>query len=179
MSLNLVILIGNCTRDVELRYTPKGTACADFGLAVNRQFTNSNGEKSEKVTFVDITCWDRTAEFAQKHLKKGAEITVQGRLELDTWDDKQTGQKRSKLKVVAEQLTPTFGTWKDGKRAPSDEDAPRTRQNTPAGTPQRTAPQNATTGQPARKEPSLVDDDDVPMTHDAEWKGAKVGGDPY
>ena len=103
-SLNKVMLMGNLTRDPEVRYTPKGTAVADIGLAVNRISTSDSGEKREEVTFIDVTLWGRTAEIAGEYLKKGRPVFIEGRLQLDTWDDKQSGQKRSKLKVVAEGL---------------------------------------------------------------------------
>ena len=101
-SFNKVILVGNLTRDPELRYTPKGTAIAKFGLAVNRVWTNEAGEKKEEVTFVDIDVFGRTAENVAQYMRKGSPLLVEGRLRLDQWDDKQTGQKRSKLGVVGE-----------------------------------------------------------------------------
>ena len=101
-SFNKVILMGNLTRDPELRYTPKGTAIAKVGLAVNRVWTNEAGEKKEEVTFVDVDIFGRTAENVGQYMRKGRPILVEGRLKLDQWDDKQSGQKRSKLGVVAE-----------------------------------------------------------------------------
>jgi single-strand DNA-binding protein len=103
-SFNRVLLMGNCTRDPEVRYTPKGTAVAELGLAVNRVYTADNGEKREEVTFVDVTLWGRQAEIAGEYLKKGRPVFIEGRLQMDTWDDKQTGQKRSKLKIVGEMM---------------------------------------------------------------------------
>jgi single-strand DNA-binding protein len=103
-SFNKVILVGNLTRDPEVRYTPKGTAVTDIGLAVNRVYTTDNNEKREEVTFIDVTLWGRTAEIAGEYLKKGRPCLIEGRLQMDTWDDKQTGQKRSKLKVIGEGL---------------------------------------------------------------------------
>ena len=103
-SFNKVILLGNLTRDPEVRYTPKGSAVADLGIAVNRHYTLENGEKREEVTFVDVTFWGRTAEVAGEYLKKGRPVFIEGRLQLDTWDDKQSGQKRSKLKVIGETM---------------------------------------------------------------------------
>jgi single-strand DNA-binding protein len=103
-SFNKVMLMGNLTRDPELKYTPKGTAIADIGLAVNRTYTADNGEKREEVTFIDVTLWGRVAEIVGEYCKKGRPLFVEGRLQLDTWDDKQTGQKRSKLKVVGENI---------------------------------------------------------------------------
>lgn len=103
-SFNKVILLGNLTRDPEVRYTPKGSAVADLGIAVNRQYTLDNGEKREEVTFVDVTFWGRTAEVAGEYLKKGRPVFIEGRLQLDTWDDKQSGQKRSRLKVIGENM---------------------------------------------------------------------------
>ncbi|MFK7851213.1 MAG: single-stranded DNA-binding protein [Akkermansiaceae bacterium] len=103
-SLNKVMLLGNLTRDPELRHTPKGSAVADLGLALNRRVQDGNGGWKEEVTFVDVTVWGASAENANKYLSKGRGVFVEGRLQMDTWDDKNTGQKRSKLKVVADNL---------------------------------------------------------------------------
>lgn len=103
-SYNKVMLMGNLTRDPEIRYTPKGTAVTEIGLAVNRVYSTETGEKREEVTFVDITFWGRQAEIIQQYCKKGRPLFVEGRLQLDTWDDKQTGQKRSRLRVVGEAM---------------------------------------------------------------------------
>jgi len=103
-NLNKVMLIGNLTRDPELRYTPKGTAVADIAIAINRIWNNEAGQRQEETTFVDVTLWGRQAELAQQYLSKGRGIYVEGRLQMDTWDDKTTGQKRSKLKVIGENL---------------------------------------------------------------------------
>lgn len=103
-NLNKVLLLGNLTRDPELRYTPKGTAVADLSLAVNRRVSDGNGNWSDETTFVDVTVWGNTAENAQKFLAKGRGVFIEGRLQLDTWEDKQSGQKRSKLKVVGENV---------------------------------------------------------------------------
>jgi single-strand DNA-binding protein len=103
-SFNKVILLGNVTRDPELKYTPKGTAVAQIGLAVNRVYSNDQGEKVEEVTFVDVELFGRTAEIANEYLRKGRPVMFEGRLKLDTWDDKQTGQKRSRLKVIGETM---------------------------------------------------------------------------
>ncbi len=101
-SLNKVMLIGNLTRDPEVRYTPKGTAVTDLGLAVNRNYSTDSGERREETTFVDITLWGRQAEIAGQYMKKGRPIYIEGRLQMDTWQDKQTGQNRSRLKIVGE-----------------------------------------------------------------------------
>ena len=103
-SYNKVMIIGNLTRDPEIKYTPKGTAIADIGLAVNRNYTTESGEKREEVTFIDVTLWGRVAEIVGEYCKKGRPLFVEGRLQLDSWDDKATGQKRSKLKVVGETI---------------------------------------------------------------------------
>src|ERR1700761_3001560 len=103
-SFNKVILLGNLTRDPEVRYTPKGSAVCDLGLAVNRSYTLDSGEKREEVTFVDVVLWSRLAEIAGEYLKKGRPVFIEGRLQLDTWDDKQSGQKRSKLRVIGETM---------------------------------------------------------------------------
>ena len=101
-NLNKVMLMGNLTRDPEIKYTPKGTAIANFGMAINRNYTTEGGEKREEVTFIDIEAFGRTAEIIGEYFKKGRPIFIEGRLKLDTWDDKQTGQKKSKLRVVAD-----------------------------------------------------------------------------
>ena len=101
-SLNKVMLIGNLTRDPEIRYTPKGTAVTDIGLAVNRVYNTDDGVRREEATFVDVTLWGRQAEIAGQYLKKGSSIYIEGRLQLDTWQDKQTGQNRTRLKIVGE-----------------------------------------------------------------------------
>src|SRR5258708_28031311 len=103
-SFNKVILLGNLTRDPEVRYTPKGSAVCDLGLAVNRQYTLDSGEKREEVTFVAVVLWARLAEIAGEYLKKGRPVFIEGRLQLDTWDDKTSGQKRSKLRVIGETM---------------------------------------------------------------------------
>jgi single-strand DNA-binding protein len=101
-SYNKVILIGNLTRDPELRYTAKGTAIGKLGLAVNRKWRNEAGEWQEEVTFIDVSAFGKQAETIGQYLKKGRPIMVEGRLRLDQWEDKNTGQKRSKLDVVLE-----------------------------------------------------------------------------
>ena len=104
MNLNKVMIAGNLTRDPELRYTPKGTAVAELGLAINRVFSDDQGVKKEDATFVDVTLWGRTAEIAQQYLHKGSPVFIEGRLQLDTWEDKGSGQKRSRLRVVGENM---------------------------------------------------------------------------
>ena len=138
-NLNKVMLMGNLTRDPEVRYTPKGTAVAELGMAVNRVFTAENGEKREETTFVDVTLWGRTAEIAGEYLKKGRPVFIEGRLQLDTWDDKQTGQKRSKLKVVGEamQLLGSRGGGGDGGSGGGEPSAPPSK---PAGAPKQKPP---------------------------------------
>ena len=101
-SFNRVILVGNLTRDIELKYPPGGTAVTDIGMAVNDRRKNSSGEWVDETTFVDVTLWGRTAEVASEYLGKGSPILVEGRLKLDTWET--DGQKRSKLRVVCERM---------------------------------------------------------------------------
>lgn len=103
-SYNRVVLMGNLTRDIELKYTPGGMAVADVGLAVNDRRKNASGEWIEETTFIDVTLWGRTAEVASEYLGKGSSMFVEGRLKLDSWEDKQSGQKRSKLRVVCERM---------------------------------------------------------------------------
>lgn len=96
---NKVILMGNLTRDPEVKYTSGGTAIANISMAINRTWTNKDGQKQEETTFVEVEAWDRQAEVIGQYFKKGKPIMVEGRLKYDQWDDKETGQKRSKLRV--------------------------------------------------------------------------------
>jgi len=129
-NLNKVMLIGNLTRDPEIKYTPKGTAVAQLGLAVNRVWSNDAGEKQEETTFVDIELWGRQAEIAGEYLRKGRPVFIEGRLKLDSWDDKQTGQKRSKMRVVGEQMQ-LLGSREGGASAGGESSESRTAR--PAG----------------------------------------------
>lgn len=142
-NFNKVMLMGNVTRDIELRYTPKGTAVADIGLAVNRVRTGESGERIEETTFVDVTLWGRTAEVAHQYSGKGKPLFIEGRLHMDSWDDKATGQKRTKLKVVADniQLMGAAGGQQGGGNS---------------------APQHQG-GSPAQGEASMDEDDDIPF----------------
>ena len=103
-SLNKVMLIGNLTREPEVRYTPKGSAVCDLGIAVNRTYVTDSGEKMQETTYVDIVVWSRLAEIAAQYLHKGSPVFIEGRLQMDTWEDKATNQKRTKLRVVADNL---------------------------------------------------------------------------
>lgn len=118
-NLNKVMLLGNLTRDPELRHTPKGSAVADLGIAVNRKVQDGNGGWKDETTFVDVTVWGASAENAQKYLTKGRGVFIEGRLQMDVWDDKATGQKRSKLKVVADNLQ-FLPDGKGGSRGSND-----------------------------------------------------------
>ena len=129
-SFNKVILVGNLTRDPELRYTPKGLAIAKIGLAVNRNWRTETGEQKEEVTFVDVDAFGKQAETLGQYMRKGSPILIEGRLRLDQWDDKQTGQKRSKLGVVVEGFQFLGGGQRaDGGGAPAT--APRPSRPTP------------------------------------------------
>lgn len=115
-SLNRVMLIGNLTRTPELRVTPKGSVICQFGLAINREFKDEAGNKREETTFVDCEAWNKQGETIAKYCVKGRPLFVEGRLKLDTWDDKTTGQKRSKMKVVVESFQ-FLGDRRDGQSA--------------------------------------------------------------
>ncbi len=150
-SFNKVILMGNLTRDPELKYTPKGTAIAKIGLAVNRVWRTDTGEQREEVTFVDVDIFGRTAENVGQYMRKGRPILVEGRLKLDQWEDKNTGQKRSRLGVVAESVQ-FLGS---GQRDEGGSDS------RPTGGQQRTSPRPTP---PADDDsPPPPDDDDVPF----------------
>jgi single-strand DNA-binding protein len=152
-NVNKVILIGNLTRDPEIKYTPKGTAVAELGLAINRFIPASDGqEKREETTFIDVTLWGRTAEVASEYAKKGQPIYVEGRLQLDSWEDKTSGQKRSKLKVVGENiqlLGSKGGGGGGGGSRGGDDEAP--------------APRRSSAPAPSRPAASEPEDDDIPF----------------
>jgi len=152
-NFNKVMLMGNLTRDHEIRYTPKGTAVAEIGLAINRYFSGENGEKREETTFVDVTLWGRTAEIAGEYLKKGRPVFIEGRLQLDSWEDKQSGQKRSKLRVVGEGMQ-LIGSRGGAGGAEDSDEGPRARAS--SGGARSSAP-------PKNAPPSEPDDDEIPF----------------
>ncbi len=157
-SFNKVILLGNLTRDPELRYTPKGTAIARLGLAVNRVWRTESGEQKEEVAFVDVDAFGRPAETIAQYMKKGRPILLEGRLRYDTWEDKQSGQKKSKLSVVLESFQ-----FVDFRGAPETA-------NTPAEAPRPRPPAAAPAAPAAPAEPpaeappeEAPSEDDVPF----------------
>lgn len=146
--LNDVKLTGNLVRDPELRYTPKGTAVCNLSVAVNRQWKSESGEKQEEATFVEATAWGKTGETIAQYFKKGAKILLAGRLKQETWDDKDTGKKRSKIVVVAEQF------WFQGSKAEKAE-----------GEQQQPAPTKSTAAPPKKyaNPDSPIEDSDIPF----------------
>jgi single-strand DNA-binding protein len=160
-NVNKVMLLGNITRDLEVRYTPKGTAVCDLGMAVNRIRTGDNGERIEEVTYVDVTLWGRQAELAGQYLSKGRSVFIEGRLQLDQWDDKQTGQKRSRLRVVGENMQFIGGQGGSGSNQ-SSSGAPR-QQPAPPEQQQSSPPPQSNQGGAAAAESFDNDDDDIPF----------------
>lgn len=158
-NVNKVILIGNVTRDPEVKFTSKGSAVTDIGLAINRNYTLDNGEKREETTFVDVELWGRLAEIAGEYAKKGRPVYIEGRLRMDTWEDKASGQKRSRMKVVGENLQLLGG--RTGGGGPSSGGDHESYDSAPAAAPRRSAPP-----QPQRQvapPPSDMPDDDIPF----------------
>lgn len=119
--VNRVFLAGRLTRDPELKYTPSGTAVCRLGLASSRFFKGKDGEKREETTFVDVTVWEKTAEYCGQRLRKGRPVLVEGRLRSDSWEDKSTGQKRTRIEIQAQRIQEL--DWEDraggGGGAPS------------------------------------------------------------
>jgi single-strand DNA-binding protein len=144
-SFNKVILMGNLTRDPELRYTPKGTAVAKLGLAVNSSWRNAEGQQQDETTFVDVDAFGKQAETLGQYMQKGRPILIEGRLKLDQWEDKNTGQNRSKLGVILEKFSFVGGGSQNGGTT---------------STPQATAPPPTSEVPPFDDGPS---DDDVPF----------------
>jgi single-strand DNA-binding protein len=152
-NFNKVILAGNLTRDPELRYTPKGVAIAKITLAINRTWKSETGEMKEEVTFVDVDAFGRQAEVVGQYMKKGRPFLVEGRLKLDQWEDKNTHQKQSKLKVVLEGFSFIDSKGADGGASP---DATRAR-------PAASTPAPGTAAAPAEPEAPEPEQDDVPF----------------
>lgn len=147
-NFNKVYLIGNLTRDPELRVTPKGTAICQFGLAVNRQFKDESGSVRDETTFVDIEAWGRQGETISKYCTKGRPLFVEGRLKFDQWEDKASGQKRSRLKVVLEGFQFLGGRGEGGGDAgPSEQSY------------ERNSPPARGNSRPSSNEPEGVDED--------------------
>jgi single-strand DNA-binding protein len=121
--LNKVMLMGNLTRDPEVRYTPKGTAVGDLSIAINEKFKSQDGTEREEVTYVDVTTWGRQAETAKEYLSKGSSIFVEGRLQLDQWETKE-GEKRSRLRVRAERVQ--FLSTRKGGSSQGERSQPQT-----------------------------------------------------
>lgn len=164
-SFNKVILVGNLTRDPQVRYTPGGSAVAEVGLAVNRSwFDKNSNSRKEETTFVDVTLWGRTAEVASEYLTKGRSVLIEGRLHLDQWDDKESGQKRSKLKVVGENMTMLGGRGESGGGGGQSGGGYSSARNAP---PQGNAPAQGGPASPAdsfyNDAPGGAPDDDVPF----------------
>ncbi|NQU09797.1 single-stranded DNA-binding protein [bacterium] len=164
-SYNKVMLIGNLTRDPEVRYTPKGTAVGNIGLAVNRSWTTDTGEQREEVTFVDIEVWGRQAETAKEYLSKGRPVFIEGRLKLDSWDDKESGKKRNKLKVVAERVQ-FLGSPRQGAefrdQPPQEQQRPARDRGGPGAAP-RTEPKPSSDTSAAEPPPAAEGDDNIPF----------------
>ncbi|NNC89155.1 MAG: single-stranded DNA-binding protein [Akkermansiaceae bacterium] len=154
-NLNKVMIIGNLVADPELRYTPKGTAVTDIRLAVNRIRSNEQGQRQEETTYLDVTLWARQAELAQQYLSKGRPVFIEGRLQMETWEDKASGQKRSKLKVVGENMQFLGGGGGGGAGGGGGESRPAGEsQPQPAAQPQ---------GGSAAPQGGFEEDDDIPF----------------
>lgn len=159
-NLNRVLLIGNLTRDPELRVTPKGTAICQFGLAVNRSFKDESGSTREETTFIDIEAWGRQGEVISKYCTKGRPLFVEGRLKLDQWEDKATGQKRSRMRVVLEnfQFLGGRGDGEPGGSPGGDSEGGGNFDRSPSRS---APPPRAASSRPAAEPDNL--DDDVPF----------------
>jgi single-strand DNA-binding protein len=178
-SLNKVMIIGNLTRDPEVRYTPKGSAVCDMAIAVNRRYVTDSGERQEEVTYLDIVLWNKQAELAGQYLAKGRAVFIEGRLQMDTWEDKASGQKRSKIRIVCENMQfldskgagaggggGSYQGGDDGGEGGYSAPAPAPQQRRPMGGGgggggggyQRPAPQQRPQAQPQRPAPAHEDD---------------------
>lgn len=157
-NLNKVMLIGNLTADPEPRTTPRGTALTELRIAVNRVAPGPNeGERREETTFLDVTCWGRTGEIAAQYLSKGRPVFIEGRLQMDTWEDRQTGQKRSRIRIVAENLQLLSGGRNEGG-APSPASG-----SSYGGYHQQNQPQQQPAASSTPAPMPMEEDDDIPF----------------
>lgn len=171
-NLNKVLLMGNLTRDVKLSYLPSNTPVAELGLAVNRTWVGQDGQKHEEATFVDLTMFGKRAEVLNKYLHKGDPLFVEGRLKLDTWDDKQTGQKRSRMRVMIEDFQ--FLGRAGGGGGPRDAaPAGAARESGPSGGARDYAPSGGSRRQPAPEPPA----DEGPGPDDYSTDATPAAGD--
>lgn len=172
-NLNKVFLIGNLTRDPELRYTAGGSAVTTLGVAINRFYNTKEGERREEVTFVDVSVWNRQAENCCQYLKKGRPVHIEGHLKMDSWDDKTTGEKKSKLVIQAEnvQFLDSRGGGDSGGGETDFQPAPARESRRPVGNgaSRPSFPSPASDGGPSRRPapapaPDLAEeDDDIPF----------------
>lgn len=154
-SLNRVFLMGNLTRDPEVRTTPSGVSVADLGLAVSRRYRSNSGEEKEDRCFVKVTAWAQQAEFAGRYLRKGAAVYVEGRLQYDEWE--RDGERQTRLSVSAERLQSLDGSRRAG------EDSPTPAAERPSGAGRPEAEPRATREEPVAGEPGRRDEDDLPF----------------
>ncbi|SIO46012.1 single-strand binding protein [Singulisphaera sp. GP187] len=174
--LNKVFLMGRLTFDPELRYTPSGAAVTDLRMATSRTWTGKDGDRKEETLFIDVTVWDRQAENCCQYLRKGSGVHIEGALKMDTWDDKTTGEKRSKIRVSADRVQfldrrsdggGGGGGGGDSDYAPPVAREPQARRSGPAGAPSESrgrAPYSPPSQPAARRaaEPE-TDDEDIPF----------------
>jgi single-strand DNA-binding protein len=155
-SYNRVMLAGNLTRDPQVRFFANERAVADFGLAINRKYKTNDGQLKEETTFVDVEAWGRTAELVGQYLTKGRGCFIEGRLKLDSWDDKESGQKRSKLKIVADSVQ-----FVDSQRGGQGGGAPAGAGGEMDGGDESSAPPRAS--RPSAAAPAPAGDDEPPF----------------
>ena len=169
-SFNKVILMGNLTRDPQLKYLPTQTAVAEFGIAMNRKFKTASGEDREEVTFVDCAAFGRTGEVINQYFQKGKPIFIEGRIKYDSWEDKQGGGKRSKISVVVEnfQFVGDKGGGGGGGGTGGGGEEGEPRQSRPPARPQQGRPQQNAPAQPPPAEAPFGEEqhykeDDIPF----------------
>jgi single-strand DNA-binding protein len=166
-NVNRVILIGNLTRDPQLKYLPSQTAVVDFGMAMNRKFKGANGEDREDVCFVDVSAFGKQAEVINQYCQKGKQLYIEGRLKLDQWEDKQGGGKRTKLSVVVDNFQ-FLGGRDGGGGGGGGGGAPRQSGEEDQSRPPARAPQRGAAPPPQSQEPPIGDeqhfnDSDIPF----------------
>jgi single-strand DNA-binding protein len=157
MAFNKVIIHGNLTRDPELTFTQSQVAVCKFGVAINQKYRSKTGEDREDVVFVDVTAFEKQAELINQHFTKGAQILFEGRLKLDTWDDRESGAKRSKLYILLDRFT-FVGSKRDGEEDQPQQQTTRRPSGRPGG-----RPAAATAPSRGPEEDAGFKEDDIPF----------------
>lgn len=170
---NATVLVGNATRDPELRFTPSGVAVANFGLAVNRKWKDGNDEWQEKTTFIDVTCWQQLAENVAESIQKGDRVVCIGRLDMQTWDDKDSGKPRSKIELIADEVSHSLRWATSSATKNPRAESGREPDFTPSG--RSSSRSKPASGDPGPSGPESYDEEPFRLDAGAWWPEVEIG----